>query len=82
MGADHLSPKQQDMAEARQRIKYKYARPHIHREPETTPALREEVNRVIADEMNEIERELLKKDLTREMERIREYHENVELPSE
>jgi len=74
--------KQRDMAEARQRIKYKYARPHMEVEPETTPGLREEINRIIAEEMNEIERELLEKDLRDEMERIRLYHEDLELPQE
>lgn len=77
-----MSPEQRDMAEARQRIKYKYARPHMETEPATTPELREEINRIIAEEMNEIERELLETDLRREMERIRNYHEDLELPQE
>lgn len=82
MGGHHLSPRQRDMAEARQRIKYKYARPYMDEEPATTPGLREEINRIIAEEMNEIERELLENDLRREMVRIREYHKDLELPQE
>jgi len=70
------------MAEARQRIKYKFARPYMNEEPTSEEGLREEVNRIIAEELDEETRRVLKQDINREIGNIRFYHEHTEMPSE
>jgi len=78
---NELSPRQRDMVAARQRIKYKYARPYLEwTDGPCEKELRERLNTIIANEMSDEERELLEKDLHLEMQRIRDYHDAVELP--
>jgi UDP:flavonoid glycosyltransferase YjiC (YdhE family) len=49
---------------------------------ETSQSLRKLINDIISNKMSPEERALLMRDLEEEMDRIREYHDAVELPSE
>ena len=71
----------QDQLQAIRRIKYKYAREYIEEEEPTHDSLRQQVDRIIEEEMSEEEVQLLRQDLSQELKSIKRYHKEKGLIS-
>lgn len=77
-----LSPCKRDKANAKHRIKYKHTSHYIKNGSVQGNDLTEMIGKIIRKKMSQEERNLLIRDINREMQMIEQYHENIEYPSE